>query len=54
MNDYETCGWKVPRGVIPPVPFRQGRFDGDDPYVVCAHCGARRDAFTGLSVDVGT
>jgi hypothetical protein len=23
------------------------RFDGDDPYIVCVYCGARRDALSG-------
>ena len=26
------------------------RFDGDDPYIVCAKCGERRDALSGRTV----
>lgn len=31
-------------------PFHSWQFDGDDPYIVCAFCGERRDALTGKRV----
>jgi hypothetical protein len=31
-------------------PKHSWRFDGDDPYVVCAYCGEVRDAISGRQI----
>src|SRR5690625_4282539 len=43
-------GTPHPEGAIPPLSEHDYRWDGDDPYVVCARCGERRDALTASRV----
>ena len=43
-------GTPHPEGAISPLSEHDYRWDGDDPYVVCARCGERRDALTASRV----
>ena len=38
---------------IPPLPFHDWRWDGDDPYVVCRRCNRIEDARTRHVVQEG-
>lgn len=49
MAEQETC----PRSTRVDGPFHSWKFDGDDPYIVCAFCHEMRDALSGRVIRAG-